>query len=507
MAVSEPEEVMPGALGFDLVPGQPLGIGGDAAASIRLRDARPRYADLAALEDGNVRARCFSRSRGLWIFSPGPGLLTTNTMLHGLRAEHLWRALPAPRLKGQRELWLRTKDFVGSVDRSLFVWLSASDRGPAEHVTPTPCVILLSGCQIWIEDLEVSSRVWADSTAAAAHFSSIAHGKLVAGPKARPPVSAAVNLEELAKSLSGVLVSLDSGKVAIERGTIGEGVWWSRGDRPSDPLEATSLAKEIERLDPASNGLTEQPLVLFETTAGQVVPFAIYTWIQDDRTRALVHPLERSQGTTAGDEIKKRIEALSQRPKGAVTGVIQKRPKGAVLRRFGAGWETTFAGQTVWLQNRKGIAYIAYLLGHPGEKVGATDLRRAVDGYEEPEAQAQPAIDDRAKAELRARRRKLELEIEEADSDQDIGRRERAQEELESLDAYLMSVLGLGGKARPVGAGYERARKAVSKAIGEAIAKIKDAHPALAEHLDSSIHSGNWLSYEPKTPVEWQIEG
>ena len=59
--------------------------------------------------------------------------------------------------------------------------------------------------------------------------------------------------------------------------------------------------------------------------------------------------------------------------------------------------------------------------------------------------------------ELKARVRELQQEIDEADAAHDVGRAERAREELDQLVEHLSGALGLGGAARHLGSAAERA--------------------------------------------------
>jgi hypothetical protein len=51
----------------------------------------------------------------------------------------------------------------------------------------------------------------------------------------------------------------------------------------------------------------------------------------------------------------------------------------------------------------------------------------------------------------------------------------------------------------------ERARKAVSKCLREAISRIEPAAPDVARHLRHAIRTGTCCSYEPEHPVTWML--
>jgi len=49
----------------------------------------------------------------------------------------------------------------------------------------------------------------------------------------------------------------------------------------------------------------------------------------------------------------------------------------AVFRREGDYWTVTYEGKTSRLKDAKGFHYIAHLLAHSGEEIGAHDLSLA----------------------------------------------------------------------------------------------------------------------------------
>lgn len=58
----------------------------------------------------------------------------------------------------------------------------------------------------------------------------------------------------------------------------------------------------------------------------------------------------------------------------------------------------------------------------------------------------------------------------------------------------------------PVGGDAERARQAVRRALGSALARLATAHPVLGEHLRTTVRSGLYSSYapDPRAPVSWK---
>jgi hypothetical protein len=85
-----------------------------------------------------------------------------------------------------------------------------------------------------------------------------------------------------------------------------------------------------------------------------------------------------------------------------------------------------------------------------------------------------------------------------ADQHADLARHQRATDERERLLAELRHATRPGGMPRRFGnAAAERARKAVTARIRDAIRRITDAHPELGAHLDRTVRTGTTCRYEP----------
>jgi hypothetical protein len=114
-----------------------------------------------------------------------------------------------------------------------------------------------------------------------------------------------------------------------------------------------------------------------------------------------------------------------------------------------------------------------------------------------------PALDDRARREIRARLRDLDDEIADADAAADTERAARAREALQELAEAVARDMGLGGRSRRVGDPIERARKTVSTRIRRAITTIGHAHPDLGRHLERSVDTGSFCAYRPAESIIW----
>jgi tetratricopeptide (TPR) repeat protein len=192
-----------------------------------------------------------------------------------------------------------------------------------------------------------------------------------------------------------------------------------------------------------------------------------------------------------------------------------------VFRREGEYWSIAFAGQEFRLKDVKGLHYLAHLLRHPGREFHVLDLvaagqaagasgprmsaARADDLHQASLSGTGPILDQQAKTAYRARLRDLEEELAEATTWADPVRAAKAREEMQFLADQLSAAVGLGGRDRTTAAPAERARVSITKAVKIALARIRAHSPALAGHLDATIHTGTFCCYtpDPRTPITW----
>jgi len=180
-----------------------------------------------------------------------------------------------------------------------------------------------------------------------------------------------------------------------------------------------------------------------------------------------------------------------------------------VFRSEGEFWTVVFSGEIARLKDSKGLRDIAVLLSSPNREIAAVDLvsrdagpvGRAVAGG----GDAGEAVDERARAAYKRRIQDLRDDIDQADADNDSARAAKARAELDALTEQLAAAYGLGGRARKVGDPAERARKAVTERIRDALARMAKEHPSLHRHLKASIKTGAFCSYAPERPVTWSF--
>ena len=164
-------------------------------------------------------------------------------------------------------------------------------------------------------------------------------------------------------------------------------------------------------------------------------------------------------------------------------------------------WHLVFDGASVVISDAKGMRDLASLLASPAEERHCLEIagRPAETGGED------AVLDDRARREYRMRLAELQREIDEAERDSDPARGSRAREEMDALVEALAGALGLGGRSRSLGSAAERARSAVTWRIRSAVRKIATVHSSLGRHLENSIRTGTYCSYQPERPIDWDI--
>jgi hypothetical protein len=169
------------------------------------------------------------------------------------------------------------------------------------------------------------------------------------------------------------------------------------------------------------------------------------------------------------------------------------------LRRVGDMWLASYRGRTAYLRDAKGLHDLAALLARPGADVPALDLA-AGDISGTATARTEPVLDRTALIAYRQRLVELDDELSTAQIHADLARHQRASDEREQLLAVLHRATRPDGSSRLFGnTATERARKAVTARIRDAIRRVTDAHPELGAHLDRTIRTGTTCRYEAPT--------
>jgi tetratricopeptide (TPR) repeat protein len=196
-----------------------------------------------------------------------------------------------------------------------------------------------------------------------------------------------------------------------------------------------------------------------------------------------------------------------------------------LLRREGDYWTIADHEVNFRLRHLRGLDYIAQLLQHPNVEFHVLDLVSHAHMIASSPASAQGAahvetsapvfrlggadvlLDVQAREAYRQRLVELREELEEAHSFNDLGRADKAQQEIDFISAELTHGVGLGGRPRNAPSSAERARVNVVKGIKIVLAKIAEHSPFLEHYLATSIKTGVFCSYTPPpfNPISWEI--
>lgn len=115
-------------------------------------------------------------------------------------------------------------------------------------------------------------------------------------------------------------------------------------------------------------------------------------------------------------------------------------------------------------------------------------------------------IDETARADYKRRLTGLQEDIDDAEARGDIEAASRAQATYDAVVEQLTSAYGIGGRARRAPDSVERARKAVTRRLRDAVTRIERVHPVLGRHLDASVRTGVFCTYAPERDVAWTVE-
>lgn len=175
--------------------------------------------------------------------------------------------------------------------------------------------------------------------------------------------------------------------------------------------------------------------------------------------------------------------------------------KHAALLRRGQVWHVTYAGRTAAVPHCKGLQDIAQLVQRPGKDVHVLDL---VQSPMRSDA-AGDLLDHRAIDSYRRRLSALSTERLEAEEAADPARLLLIEGEYDALVAELQSGTAAAGRRRSfANHPSERARKAVTARIRDAVRRLDADLPELAAHLDRMLVTGVRCRY--RGDALWQVD-
>jgi len=156
-------------------------------------------------------------------------------------------------------------------------------------------------------------------------------------------------------------------------------------------------------------------------------------------------------------------------------------------------WDIEYGGNSIRVRHSKGIADLEALVSAEGRDIDVVDL---MDGADAPaRSTGMHLVDDAGIAAYRRRLGEIERALDHADLKADSEMSAALEDEKTALLAELRAATGLGGRRRHIGDDVERARKAVSGRIRDAIGKLGQVDPALGSHFSETITTGRICRY------------
>ena len=180
-------------------------------------------------------------------------------------------------------------------------------------------------------------------------------------------------------------------------------------------------------------------------------------------------------------------------------------PSAAELRRDGEVWRLSFEGRQALLRDSKGLGDLVRLLGRPGEEIHVLDLLGADPSERRDADRTDPTADRQALASYRRRLHDIDEELTDAEARADLGRARGLAAERDALLRQLAADTNRRGRARLLNDPVERARKAVTARLRDAIRRVKSADGAAGEHLEAAVQTGVRCAYRPARPIVWAV--
>jgi eukaryotic-like serine/threonine-protein kinase len=208
-------------------------------------------------------------------------------------------------------------------------------------------------------------------------------------------------------------------------------------------------------------------------------------------------------------------------------------PLKGVFYQEGEYWIVGLGRKIVRVKEAKGLAYLSYLLRHPGMEFHVLDLAGGIaNGNYGDEADPSAAdsirgdyglgeagihvgglgdagevLDDKAKTAYRRRISELHGELEEARALGKAAHAEQLEEELDALTHELVRAVDLRGRDRRAASASERARQTVTKAIRTVIERVAQKDAAIGNIFSRCIKTGTFCRYQPDPDllIAWEF--
>jgi hypothetical protein len=185
--------------------------------------------------------------------------------------------------------------------------------------------------------------------------------------------------------------------------------------------------------------------------------------------------------------------------------------------------EVTWGGISASYALRIGFLRLLHLIANPKQVISCIELVRLADRTSTDSATLTdedlsdgfhpdyldnlgPLADVDTQRVYRNRMTELRKSIKEAKAANDDILARKHEQELQEIKRAMKEVTGLFGRLRDDPASHsEKARKAVSRTIHQALDQIAGAQPELGNHLTRSIEFGSFCVYRPHPHQSWRI--
>ena len=219
----------------------------------------------------------------------------------------------------------------------------------------------------------------------------------------------------------------------------------------------------------------------------------------------LADALAAAGNLTAAALERRAAAAMLDRLGAPVVPAPRPAPEPTVFRRETDHWSITFEGRTLRLRDLKGMRYLARLFEQPHREIHVLELVASESGnaatsaeeLDEALGDAGEVLDTRAKQAYRRRLAEIAEDIADAVRRDDRDRAMRARREQEFLERELSRAVGLGQRDRRSGSASERARVSVTRALRQALSRIREHDDGFAAHLEKALRTGTYCAYEP----------
>ena len=181
-----------------------------------------------------------------------------------------------------------------------------------------------------------------------------------------------------------------------------------------------------------------------------------------------------------------------------------------MFSRDGTWWRVVFEGKQARLKTNRGMQLLHILLANPTTDFTPSDLLArttvAIDaptvlvtGY----GDADPVLDPEAIREYETEIVRIKNDMELAQNSGDKARENELREQQFQIVERLRKDTDGRGRPRSLGSESDRARKNASAALTRVRERIEKELPALARHLHDTIQTGNLISYQPNSDIDW----